>query len=40
MGGVKDSGFGRELGAETLPEYSVAKTVNIDLAAERPPLWG
>jgi aldehyde dehydrogenase (NAD+) len=40
MGGVKDSGFGRELSAETLHEYSAPRVVNIDLSTERPPLWG
>ncbi|MBL7255578.1 aldehyde dehydrogenase family protein [Paractinoplanes lichenicola] len=40
MGGVKDSGFGRELSWETLLEYSAPKTINIDLGAPRFPLWG
>jgi aldehyde dehydrogenase len=40
MGGVKASGFGRELSAETLLEYSAPKTVNVGLSSERPPLWG
>ena len=40
MGGVKDSGFGRELSAETLHEYSAPKVVNVDLSGERPELWG
>ena len=40
MGGVKDSGFGRELCRETLLEFSAAKVVNIDLGAPRFPLWG
>jgi acyl-CoA reductase-like NAD-dependent aldehyde dehydrogenase len=40
QGGVKDSGFGRELSAETLLEYSGTKVVNIDLGRERPRLWG
>ena len=40
QGGVKDSGFGRELSAETLHEYSASKVVNIDLGGARPPLWG
>ncbi len=39
MGGVKDSGFGRELSSETLLEYSAPKVVNIDLSTERPSLW-
>jgi acyl-CoA reductase-like NAD-dependent aldehyde dehydrogenase len=40
MGGVKDSGFGRELSAETLLEYSAAKVVDVDLSTTRPPLFG
>ncbi|HEY4277988.1 MAG TPA: aldehyde dehydrogenase family protein [Conexibacter sp.] len=40
MGGVKDSGFGRELSAETLHEYSAPKVVNLDLSTARPRLWG
>ncbi len=40
MGGVKASGFGRELSAETLHEYSAPKTVNVSLTRERPRLWG
>jgi aldehyde dehydrogenase (NAD+) len=40
MGGVKDSGFGRELSAETLHEYSAPKVVNVDLSSARPDLWG
>jgi aldehyde dehydrogenase (NAD+) len=40
MGGVKASGFGRELCAETLHEYSAPKTVNIGLSRERPAFWG
>ncbi len=40
MGGVKASGFGRELCAETLLEYSAPKTVNVSLSNERPRLWG
>jgi acyl-CoA reductase-like NAD-dependent aldehyde dehydrogenase len=40
MGGVKASGFGRELCAETLHEYSAPKTVNVGLTRERPKLWG
>lgn len=34
MGGVKDSGFGRELSAETLHEYSSLKVVNVGLDAD------
>jgi acyl-CoA reductase-like NAD-dependent aldehyde dehydrogenase len=40
MGGVKDSGFGRELSAETLTEYSAPKVVDVDLSTTRPQLWG
>ncbi|HEY8581798.1 MAG TPA: aldehyde dehydrogenase family protein, partial [Capillimicrobium sp.] len=40
MGGVKDSGFGRELSAETMLEYSASKVVNMSLDTARPPLWG
>ncbi|WP_440708606.1 aldehyde dehydrogenase family protein [Herbiconiux sp. YIM B11900] len=40
MGGVGDSGFGRETAAQTLDEYSTTKAVNIDLDKPRPPLWG
>jgi acyl-CoA reductase-like NAD-dependent aldehyde dehydrogenase len=40
MGGVKASGFGRELCAETLLEYSAPKTINVSLSNERPRLWG
>jgi aldehyde dehydrogenase (NAD+) len=40
MGGVKDSGFGRELSAETLLEYSAPKVVDVDLSTARPPLFG
>jgi acyl-CoA reductase-like NAD-dependent aldehyde dehydrogenase len=40
MGGVKASGFGRELAAETLHEYSAPKTINIGLSNERPAFWG
>lgn len=40
MGGVKDSGFGRELSAETMHEYSASRVVNVDLGNERQPLWG
>jgi len=40
MGGIKDSGFGRELSAETLLEYSAPKVVNVGLSGDRPSLWG
>ena len=40
MGGVKASGFGRELCAETLLEYSSPKTVNVSLSSDRSRFWG
>lgn len=40
MGGVGESGFGRELSAETLHEYTAVKSVNIGLGKDRPLLWG
>ena len=40
MGGVKDSGFGREVHAETLLEFSSPKVVNASLSTERPSRWG
>lgn len=40
LGGVKDSGFGREMSAETLLEYSASKAVNARLDAARPARWG
>ena len=40
MGGVGNSGFGRELCVETLDHYSTIKAIDVDLGAPRPPLWG
>ncbi|MFA4929145.1 MAG: aldehyde dehydrogenase family protein [Patulibacter sp.] len=40
MGGVGDSGFGRETTAETLLEYTAPKVVNVGLASSRPAMWG
>jgi acyl-CoA reductase-like NAD-dependent aldehyde dehydrogenase len=40
LGGVKRSGHGREMCAETLLEYSSPKAFSMRLTAERPPLWG
>lgn len=40
LGGVKLSGHGRELCAETLHEYSASKAVSMRLDRERPSLWG
>ncbi|WP_291036574.1 aldehyde dehydrogenase family protein [Herbiconiux sp.] len=39
MGGVGDSGFGRETAEQTLDEYSATKSVNIDLGAPRAQMW-
>jgi acyl-CoA reductase-like NAD-dependent aldehyde dehydrogenase len=39
LGGVKLSGHGREMCAETLLEYSAPKSVSMRLSTERPPLW-
>jgi aldehyde dehydrogenase len=40
LGGVKKSGYGREMCAETLLEYTTLKAISMRLSAERPPLWG
>lgn len=40
MGGVGNSGFGRELSVETLDAYSTVKAIDVDLGAPRAPLWG
>ena len=40
MGGIKASGFGREMCAETLLEYSAPKTINVGLTRARPGLFG
>jgi aldehyde dehydrogenase len=40
LGGIKDSGFGREMSADTLLEYTVPKAVAMRLSAERPRMWG
>jgi acyl-CoA reductase-like NAD-dependent aldehyde dehydrogenase len=40
LGGVKRSGFGREMCAETLLEYSAAKAVSMSFDTTRPGLWG
>jgi len=39
LGGVKRSGFGREMCAETLLEYSAPKAVSMSLDTARPGLW-
>jgi aldehyde dehydrogenase (NAD+) len=40
LGGVKASGHGRELCAETLLEYSAPKAISMRLDTARPQLWG
>jgi aldehyde dehydrogenase len=40
LGGVKLSGHGREMCAETLLEYSAPKAISMRLDAVRPGLWG
>ncbi len=40
MGGVGNSGFGRELSVETLDAYTTVKAIDVDLGAPRAPLWG
>lgn len=40
LGGIKQSGYGRELCAETLLEYSAPKAVSMRLDRERPQMWG
>ncbi len=40
LGGMKRSGFGREMCAETLLEYSAAKAISMSLDTARPGLWG
>jgi acyl-CoA reductase-like NAD-dependent aldehyde dehydrogenase len=40
LGGVKRSGYGREMCAETLLEYSALKVNSTRLTPDRPPLWG
>jgi aldehyde dehydrogenase len=40
LGGFKRSGFGREMCAETLLEYSAQKAISVSLRSERPGLWG
>ena len=40
LGGVKDSGYGREMSVETMLEYSVPKAIAMRLSAERPRMWG
>jgi len=40
LGGIKASGYGREMSAETLLEYSEPKAISMRLSDERPELWG
>ncbi|MGV1047268.1 MAG: aldehyde dehydrogenase family protein [Solirubrobacterales bacterium] len=40
LGGIKDSGFGRELSAETLLEYTASKTVATRISSKRQELFG
>jgi hypothetical protein len=40
LGGVKRSGFGREMCAETLLGYGAAKAISLSLVTARPGLWG
>jgi acyl-CoA reductase-like NAD-dependent aldehyde dehydrogenase len=40
LGGVKQSGYGRELCAETLLEYSAPKAISMRIDTERPKMWG
>jgi acyl-CoA reductase-like NAD-dependent aldehyde dehydrogenase len=40
LGGIKGSGYGREMSAETLLEYSVPKAVALRTSTQRPELWG
>ncbi len=40
LGGIKQSGFGREMCAETLAEFSSVKSIHVSLDDTRPALWG
>lgn len=40
LGGIKASGYGREMSAETLLEYTEPKAVSMRLSSARPELWG
>jgi acyl-CoA reductase-like NAD-dependent aldehyde dehydrogenase len=40
LGGIKASGYGREMSAETLLEYSVPKAIAMRTSSGRPELWG
>jgi acyl-CoA reductase-like NAD-dependent aldehyde dehydrogenase len=40
LGGIKDSGYGREMSAETLLEYTTQKAVAMRISQSRPELFG
>ena len=40
LGGIKQSGHGREMCAETLLEYSAPKAISMRLDVGRPAMWG
>lgn len=40
IGGIKESGYGREMSAETLLEYTTPKAVAMRLSPERPRMFG
>jgi acyl-CoA reductase-like NAD-dependent aldehyde dehydrogenase len=40
LGGIKASGYGREMSEETLLEYSVPKAIAMRTSVDRPELWG
>jgi aldehyde dehydrogenase len=40
LGGIKASGYGREMSAETLLEYTAPKAIAMRLSSERPGLFG
>ncbi|HVW45977.1 MAG TPA: aldehyde dehydrogenase family protein [Solirubrobacterales bacterium] len=40
LGGIKQSGYGRELCAETLLEYSAPKAISMRIDTARPQMWG
>ncbi|GAA2758982.1 aldehyde dehydrogenase [Actinopolymorpha rutila] len=40
LGGIKHSGYGREMSAEALLEYTTSKAVAMRLSSGRPKMWG
>lgn len=40
LGGIKESGYGREMSAETLLEYTTPKAVAMRLSPDRPRMFG